>query len=372
MIDGKMQDDATWKQCRVMVDLAEMLAAKDPELAEAYGFAAAMTGSCPREVLRVRVAREIVKRAGIPVTDYGFATTPQEAREIAARDRRAGRHQVAGPHRRADEGRRRAVRRHPRRGGGEGRARPRPGDQRPHAARRARRPQGRGQAGVLRGRRVGRHPQAAGDAVQRHGRHRHRGGRREPPRPRRPRALLEHPAAQRLPGQAGHRLRRASPAGAQPARADPHRARAAVRRARHDAGRDQPARRARGRLVRRPRRAHGHGERGRARARPLLDELGVGEEETRQAREATAFELAGEAVDAHGPPRRGGQRHRVRRRPRARHRRRRRLADALRRRARPRRQARQLLRDRRQPQRRARRAGWPSSCSRSPAWTRSR
>ncbi|MGI8728680.1 MAG: HpcH/HpaI aldolase/citrate lyase family protein [Solirubrobacteraceae bacterium] len=36
MLDGKMQDDATWKQCRVMVDLAEMLARKDPELAEAY------------------------------------------------------------------------------------------------------------------------------------------------------------------------------------------------------------------------------------------------------------------------------------------------------------------------------------------------
>ena len=36
MIDGKMQDDATWKQCRVMVDLAEMLAKKDPELAAAY------------------------------------------------------------------------------------------------------------------------------------------------------------------------------------------------------------------------------------------------------------------------------------------------------------------------------------------------
>ena len=33
MIDGKMQDDATWKQCKVMVDLAEMLARKDPELA---------------------------------------------------------------------------------------------------------------------------------------------------------------------------------------------------------------------------------------------------------------------------------------------------------------------------------------------------
>src|SRR3954466_11730292 len=30
-------------------------------------------------------AREIVRRAGIPVTDFGFATTPHEAREIAAR-----------------------------------------------------------------------------------------------------------------------------------------------------------------------------------------------------------------------------------------------------------------------------------------------
>jgi malyl-CoA/(S)-citramalyl-CoA lyase len=38
MIDGKMQDDATWKQCQVMVRLAEMLARKDPELARAYGF----------------------------------------------------------------------------------------------------------------------------------------------------------------------------------------------------------------------------------------------------------------------------------------------------------------------------------------------
>jgi malyl-CoA/(S)-citramalyl-CoA lyase len=37
MIDGKMQDDATWKQSKVMVELADMLAEKDPELAEAYG-----------------------------------------------------------------------------------------------------------------------------------------------------------------------------------------------------------------------------------------------------------------------------------------------------------------------------------------------
>jgi malyl-CoA/(S)-citramalyl-CoA lyase len=41
MIDGKMQDDATWKQCRVVVDLAEKIAARDPELAEAYGLAGA-------------------------------------------------------------------------------------------------------------------------------------------------------------------------------------------------------------------------------------------------------------------------------------------------------------------------------------------
>jgi malyl-CoA/(S)-citramalyl-CoA lyase len=38
MIDGKMQDDATVKQCRVMVELARTLSEKDPELREAYGF----------------------------------------------------------------------------------------------------------------------------------------------------------------------------------------------------------------------------------------------------------------------------------------------------------------------------------------------
>jgi malyl-CoA/(S)-citramalyl-CoA lyase len=36
MLDGKMEDDASVKQCRVMVELAEQLAAKDPELAKAY------------------------------------------------------------------------------------------------------------------------------------------------------------------------------------------------------------------------------------------------------------------------------------------------------------------------------------------------
>jgi malyl-CoA/(S)-citramalyl-CoA lyase len=37
MLDGKMEDDASVKQCRVMVELAEALAADDPDLAAAYG-----------------------------------------------------------------------------------------------------------------------------------------------------------------------------------------------------------------------------------------------------------------------------------------------------------------------------------------------
>jgi malyl-CoA/(S)-citramalyl-CoA lyase len=36
MLDGKMEDDASLKQCLVMVDLADQLAAIDPQLAEAY------------------------------------------------------------------------------------------------------------------------------------------------------------------------------------------------------------------------------------------------------------------------------------------------------------------------------------------------
>jgi malyl-CoA/(S)-citramalyl-CoA lyase len=37
MIDGKMQDDATWKQAKVVVDLARLVAEKDPDLAVRYG-----------------------------------------------------------------------------------------------------------------------------------------------------------------------------------------------------------------------------------------------------------------------------------------------------------------------------------------------
>jgi malyl-CoA/(S)-citramalyl-CoA lyase len=37
MIDGKMQDDATWKQAKVIVDLARTVAERDPDMAAAYG-----------------------------------------------------------------------------------------------------------------------------------------------------------------------------------------------------------------------------------------------------------------------------------------------------------------------------------------------
>ena len=161
-------------------------------------------------------------------------------------------------------------------------------------------PKADGRAGVLRRRRLGRHPQAAGDALQRHGRHRHRGGRRGAPRPRRPRATSRTScrSATSRPrrssprsGVTGSRLNRLVPILTAP--------RAAVRRARHDAGRDQPARRARGRLVRRARRAHGHGERGprRARRRCSTSSASATRRRARRARRPP-FELAGEAVDA--------------------------------------------------------------------------
>jgi malyl-CoA/(S)-citramalyl-CoA lyase len=37
MLDGKMQDDATWKQAKVIVDLAKLVAEKDPGLGADYG-----------------------------------------------------------------------------------------------------------------------------------------------------------------------------------------------------------------------------------------------------------------------------------------------------------------------------------------------
>jgi succinyl-CoA synthetase beta subunit len=87
-------------------------------------------------------AREIVKRAGIPVTDYGFTTDAAEAKEIAARiggptviksQVLTGGRMKAGGVKFADT---------PEEAEAARRGHPAAGDQRPHAARRARRPQG--------------------------------------------------------------------------------------------------------------------------------------------------------------------------------------------------------------------------------------
>jgi malyl-CoA/(S)-citramalyl-CoA lyase len=40
MLDGRMEDDASVKQCQVVMRLAEQLAARDPDLAELYGISA--------------------------------------------------------------------------------------------------------------------------------------------------------------------------------------------------------------------------------------------------------------------------------------------------------------------------------------------
>jgi malyl-CoA/(S)-citramalyl-CoA lyase len=38
MIQGRMQDDATWKQAKILVDLARSIAERDPDMAARYGF----------------------------------------------------------------------------------------------------------------------------------------------------------------------------------------------------------------------------------------------------------------------------------------------------------------------------------------------
>ena len=129
-----------------------------------------------------------------------------------------------------------------------------------------------------------------------------------------------------------------------------------------------PLGRARGRLVRRrSTRTWTWRTRPAPRQKALLDELGVGDEETRQAREATRVRARRRGGRRAGPPRRGRQRHRVRRQPRPGHRRRRRLADALRRRARARRRARPTTARSAATRRVAQGVrAWPSSCSQKP------
>ena len=299
-------------------------------------------------------AREIVKRAGIPVTDYGFTTDPAEAATIAERiggptviksQVLAGGRMKAGGVKFADT---------PAEAESYARDILAAGDRRAHAARRARRPEGRGRAGVLRGRRLGRHREEAADAVQRHGRHRHRAGRRGAPRPRRPRPLLHARALLRLPGQAGDRRRRRHRQGPAARHARARAPGPAVPRQRHDARRDQPAGGAEGRLVRRARRAHGDGERGHA--APEGPAQGAGHRRGGGHPRGPHADLVRRGRQGDRRRRSSwrdpGQGHRLQRQHRPRDRRGRRLADAHRRRAPAGRQARQLLRDRRQPVRR--------------------
>ncbi len=209
-------------------------------------------------------AREIVKRAGIPVTNYGFAKDPQTAREDAERiggpvviksQVLSGGRMKAGGVKFADT---------PRGGRATRAGDPRARDRRAHAARRARGPEGRGRAGVLRRRRLGRHAQAPRDDLLSGRRHRHRAGCGRAAAESRPPPDLDDPSPLRLPGQGGDRGDRRFGIGADAADADPCAARGGVPEQRHDARRDQSAGPARRRLVRRARRAHGDGERGAA------------------------------------------------------------------------------------------------------------
>ena len=197
---------------------------------------------------------------------YGFCRTPDEAREGRRADRRARRRQVPGSERRPDEGRRRQVRRHARRGRRACRRNPGARDRRRPAARGPRRPEGRRQAGVLRGRRLGRHREAAADALQRMGGIDIEQVAEEHPDHVGPRSPLEPHARIRLPRQAGGRRDRGDRPPADPRDAGAGKAGSPLSRARHDTGRDQPARRAHRRQLRRARRPHGDGKRGQAAA----------------------------------------------------------------------------------------------------------
>ncbi len=211
------------------------------------------------------------------------------------------------------------------------------------------RSEGRGRAGVLRRGGVGRDPQAAGDDLLARRGHRHRAGRRGAAREGGAAALLEHSSAPDF--QAKEAVAASGVTGSALNQLVPIVTRLARLFVENDmvlAEINPLGRLADGSFIALDAHMDMENE-ARGRHKKLLAELGVGEEETRQAREATPFELAGEAVEGAGPPRGRRQRNRVRWQPRPRDRRRRRLADAVRRGARPGGQPRQLLRDRRQP-----------------------
>ncbi len=70
MIDGKMQDDATVKQCKVMVETARLIADRDPEMKQAYGV----------EPLRVPVGQSPPTRTSFATLTARFAIAREHAR----------------------------------------------------------------------------------------------------------------------------------------------------------------------------------------------------------------------------------------------------------------------------------------------------
>ena len=214
-------------------------------------------------------SREIVEAGRDPRSPHGFATTAEEARRIAAGDRRPGRDQVPGPDRRPHEGRRREVRRHA--GGG-----------------RARTPSdileleinGHMPRGVLVDSRaaveqeyyagvdVGRHAQAAGDDLLATWA---ASTSRRSPRAPRPASAARHFSTVRpfADFQAKEVIASTGVTGRPLNRLTPILARLARLFVEYDMtlAEINPLGGARRRHVRRGRRAHGHGERGRGRAR---------------------------------------------------------------------------------------------------------
>ena len=297
-------------------------------------------------------ARKIVELAGIPVTKYGFCTTPEEAREAAEEIGGPVGDQVAGAERRPDEGRRRQVRRHARGGRRARRGDPRARDQRPAcraASSSTRKPRSSRSTtpGVVWDGTAKRPLMLFSDmggidieeVAETHPDHVGRGHVSN----LLPIADFEAKQAIAATGVTGSQLNRATPVLARLARLfrDNDMTLAEI----------NPLAELDRRQLRRPRRPHGDGERG-GRPPEGAAPQAARDRRGRHPRDLRALRLRAQRRRdrRRRPPRRDpGQGPRLRGQPRPRDRRRRRLADADRRGPQPGRQARQLLGDRRQP-----------------------
>ena len=112
LLDGKMEDDASVKQCKVVVELARQLAARDPELAGPYGGSpddrtGERTTGDGGDDLRPR--RSVLYMPAANARALEKATRPPVRRDhLRPRGRRRARRQGAGPRAGGRRGRRRA------------------------------------------------------------------------------------------------------------------------------------------------------------------------------------------------------------------------------------------------------------------------